>query len=46
MKEDWQYFFNNVKIKLGLYDWNLKYDSVPKEGYCWGQIKKLLLGKK
>lgn len=41
-----KHFFNNVKIKLGYYDWKLRLISDSVEGYCWHKQKVIEIGMK
>jgi hypothetical protein len=34
-----QNFFNNVKIKLGFYDWKIRFNCA--ENYCWVEDKRI-----
>jgi len=40
------HFFNNIKIRLGFYDWQLKEDAVPTEGMCYHNSKTITIGNK
>jgi len=39
-----KHFFNNVKIRLGYYDWELVEDVVPTEGMCHHHNKTIAIG--
>jgi hypothetical protein len=42
---DLQHFFNNIKVRLGYYDWKLRIVSNSSEGYCWHHNKTIDVGE-
>jgi hypothetical protein len=40
------HFFNNVMIKLCIYDWTLNLIEHSSEGYCWKNTKIIDIGLK
>ena len=40
------HFFNNVLIRLGIYDWELIIKDNSTEGYCWNYNKTIVIGWK
>jgi len=44
MNKKAEHFFNNIKIRLGYYDWQLAENAVPKEGMCHHHNKTITIG--
>jgi len=45
MNRELQHFFNNVTLRLSLYDWCLRFVPGSSEGYCWRLSKIIDLGE-
>ena len=39
-----KHFFNNVRIRLGHYDWSIRFVYGSDEGYCWKNRKIIDIG--
>jgi len=45
-KKELTHFFNNVTIKLGIYDWKVRFVEGSHDGYCWKRRKVVDVGTK
>jgi len=44
MRKKFIHFFNNVTIKLCIYDWKINFIENSSEGYCWKKRKVIDIG--